>query len=454
MKSHLSERVYLASPVIVQNLLVSLYGLLEHNNRYKGVYNALSEELFKNEFMSKAELEEVENSLLEKAIKNALNNVPHYQALNIPDARIESFPVLSRAEVFNDPESFVAKQYRNTKLIALYTGGSTGNPLKVFLNKDVRRKSYAFWNRFYRLIGFRIGEKKATFVGRKVQEPDNSKPPFWRYNMIDRQLMFSSFHLSKENIPLYIKKLNQFKPAIVEGYPLSILQISQYLIDNGIELDFIPKGISTSSENFSAQQRATIENSFKCNVFDQYGSAESVVFASDCEYKNKHIAIEYGMVEVIDEAGDIKREGDGELIVTSFLNDVMPLIRYRIGDLGKVSCKKCKCNRNTPILEELHGKVGAYIVAGDKRVSAASLAIAFEYLKNVKKSQIIQNEPEQAVVKLVVTPEFNQEEEDFMLWELMKMLGNDFGIELQKVDAIPPAKNGKYQMVVQNYYKD
>ena len=152
--------------------------------------------------------------------------------------------------------------------------------------------------------------------------------------------------------------------------------------------------------------------------------------------------------------GKIKQEGEGELIVTSFLNDVMPLIRYRIGDLGKISFRECPCGRKTPILEELHGKVGAVIVSEDRTVPTAAIAIAFEYLKNVKKSQLVQNEPNRVIARLVTTPNFSKEEEDFMRWELQKMLGTNMQIDIEKVDHIPPAHNGKYQMVVQNYYKN
>ena len=453
MKSHLKERVYLASPIWFQNVLVSLYGLLEHGSRYTGIYHTLSNQLFEDEFKGLKEQKLLADTLLQGALSRAIKDVPYYRSLGIENTDIKEFPLLNRAEIFQAPEKFVSDKYEIKNLMTLYTGGSTGAPLKVYLTKDIRRKSYAFWNRFYKGIGFSIGEKKATFVGRKVQEPDDNRPPFWRYNLIDRQVVFSSFHLTLENIPLYIDKLNSFKPKLIEGYPLSILRLAEYILEHKTELSFVPAGISTSSENFSAEQRKKMEDAFGCKVFDQYGSAESVVFASECEYGQKHIAVEYGLVEVLKENGEIVNEGEGELVVTSLLNDVMPLIRYRIGDLGKVVIKECACKRETPILEELYGKVGSVIVVEGKKVSTAAIAIAFEYLEHVTKSQIIQNEENKVIVKLVTTPGFSNEEQDFMLWELKKMLSQKLEICVEIVEDIPPAKNGKYQMVVQNYYK-
>lgn len=452
MRSHLSEKIYLASPLWLQNLLVSIYGALEHRRRYGGVFQDTSKELNETELLQDRALRQLVNERLTKILNNALTDVPHYRNLNIEAPKLENFPILDRTTIADDPEQLLSKKYSKSKLLTIYTGGSTGTPLKIHISKSIRQQTYAFWSRFYKNIGFRIGEKKASFIGRKVQEPGKNQPPFWRYNLIDRQLVFSSFHMTEENLPAYIKKLNEFKPRLIEGYPLSILRLAEYIRDHEVKLEFKPVGLSTSSENFTPEQRKTMERAFGCLVFDQYGSAESVVFAAECEQGTMHVAPEYGIIEVLTDSGEIKSEGEGEFIVTTLLNDVMPLIRYRIGDLGKISLRNCPCGRQTRIIEELHGKSGAVIVSEDRKVPAAAIAIAFEYLENIRKAQIVQNEPERAVVKLVTTDRFTQKNEHFMVWELRKMLGDKLTIDVEYVKDIPPSENGKYQMVVQNYY--
>jgi len=453
MKSHLKEKIYLASPVFMQNFLVTIAGFVEQNRRYSGVYHSFSEELFLNEYKSREELTKLQKMLLKQVLKNAIQSVPFYKKLGITDPVLTAFPVLSRNEIARSPLDFVSNRYSNNALMTIYTGGSTGTPLGVSLTKDIRRKSYAFWNRFYRGFGVGVHDRKATFLGRKIQNPENNKPPFWRINLAGNQLLFSSFHMTDQNLPYYIERLNKFRPKIIEGYPLSVFRIAEFIFENNIKLEFIPRGISTSSESFTSKQRTIMEKAFDCKVYDQYGSAESVIFAGECEYGKKHISVEYGVAEVLKEDGSIASEGAGELIVTSLFNDAMPLIRYRIGDLGRISHESCPCGRNTPILEELSGKVGAIIVSKGKSVSTAAIAFAFEYLENVSKVQIIQNEPEKVLVKLVAKQGFSQEQQEFMEWELRKMLSQELEIEVELVDDIASSANGKYQMVVQNYYK-
>ncbi len=453
MKSHLPERLYLSAPVWLQNILVSAYGAMEHQKRYGGVYRSFLTQLETRKFESGERLAGVIEDRLARILRGAVQDVPHYKKLALKSPRLSDFPLLDREEVANNTEQLVSEKYRTKDLIALYTGGSSASPLKVYISKAVRQMTYAFWQSFYNEMDFRIGDKKASFVGRKVQEPDDDSPPFWRYNFIDKQLILSSYHMSEENLPHYLKQLNDFQPKIIEGYPLSIYRLAEYIINNDIEISFQLTGVSTSSENFSAFHRNTIEKAFNCHVFDQYGSAESVAFASECKHGKMHIEPEYGVVEILTPAGELRSFGEGELIVTTLLNDVMPLIRYRIGDLGEVQYEPCPCGRETAILKQLHGKVGAIIANGDKQVPTAAIAIAFEYLEGIKNAQIIQDSADAVQVKLVKRSNFNPESEQFMIWELRKMLGESLKITIDYVDDIPPEANGKYKMVVQNYYR-
>lgn len=453
MKSHLPEALYKQSPKWAQNILVTMMGVLEHSRRYHGCFGKQLEQLRANQNRSFKEQESQSEAALKQIINEALRYVPYYRSLGLNGNNINEFPILDRSTVAAQADLFLSEKYNKKDLLTLFTGGSTGSPLKVYISRCLRQRTYAFWANFYNEMNFKIGDKKASFVGRLVQDPHDDTPPFWRYNFIDKQLIFSSYHLTPKNLAYYVRKLNAFKPKIIEGYPNSIIRIAEYIKTKEIELSFIPNGLSTSSENFTASQRQLLEDAFKTKVFDQYGSAESVVFASDCKYGEKHIAPEYGIIEVLGNDGSITREGEGEFLATTLINNVMPLIRYRIGDTGKIQKKICKCGKESYVIEKLFGKSGAVVVSGEKKVPTAAIAIAFEYVENIRKSQIVQNQPNKIEVYLSVNPQFKKEDEDFVLWELRKMLGDSIDIEFFYKDDIPPLPNGKYQMVIQNYYK-
>lgn len=70
MKSHLPEEIYLKSPTWVQNVLVSIYGYLEHQRRYTGEHEALKLQLKNNEYKSTEELENIIKGKLEHIISS------------------------------------------------------------------------------------------------------------------------------------------------------------------------------------------------------------------------------------------------------------------------------------------------------------------------------------------------------------------------------------------------
>src|SRR5215469_8001465 len=65
----------------------------------------------------------------------------------------------------------------------------------------------------------------------------------------------------------------------------------------------------------------------------------------------------------------------GSILVTDLLNYAMPLIRYRIGDLGAWAAGTCPCGRGLPRLEKVAGRVTDFLVGCDGRlVSGVYLA--------------------------------------------------------------------------------
>ena len=90
-------------------------------------------------------------------------------------------------------------------------------------------------------------------------------------------------------------------------------------------------------------EKETIAAAFHCPVAETYGMAETAAAASECPHGRLHQWPEVGWIEVMagsgggggpDEQG--AESGTGDLVCTGLLNVDMPLIRYRVGDSGRV----------------------------------------------------------------------------------------------------------------------
>ncbi|MDH5573836.1 MAG: hypothetical protein OEY89_18875, partial [Gammaproteobacteria bacterium] len=373
-----AHKLFLKSPSFIQNIALSLYGLNARYIRYGGNYKIHYKNVSSHLKYSQNELDVYIKSSLQKTLKEAVLNVPYYRELfkkekillehikSIED--LSSIPVLEKDELRRAPENLVNSNYDIDKLLVVHTTGTTGTPLNIYCDYETRRRNYAFYNRFLNSAGIATCGKKATFGGRIIVPPEQTKPPFWRYSYFQKNLLFSSYHLNDENIPSYIEKLKKYKPDIVDSYPSSLYSIVKYAISHNIDLSGVAKGITTSAETLFADQRQLIEAAFNVPVYDQYGAVEMCVFIGQCSKGRYHIHSDYGITEFLHKDGSKAKPGEeAEIVCTGFINPVMPLIRYRIGDRGIYTDRPCECGSLFPVLEKILGRIDDVIITPDGR---------------------------------------------------------------------------------------
>lgn len=451
------ERLYFSSPVFIQNIVVSAYGYVLYRQRYIGNHDYFLNELLKSQWYGEKEMQEVIERRFRAILHHAIRKVPFYKDLvkrseirieNIKGiADLEKLPIISKEEIREYPERFLAEDVGKKDLIVINTSGTSGKTLKIFVDKNSRRNGYAFFTRLQIWAGVHRKHKNVTFGGRTVVPPNASAPPFWRKNIILNNYLFSSYHLSPKNLKHYVEKLKEIQPHFIDSYPSSIYTIADFMKENSID-DIHPKAIITSSETLLDYQRRTIEQVFRCPIYDQYGSAEQVVFVSQCERGTYHIHPEFGIVEFLREDGS--KAGPGEparLICTGFTNVAMPLIRYDIGDLGVFSEKKCPCGRNFPVIENILGRTDDMVVTRDGR-RVGRLDPVFKGLQSIKEAQIIQEDYDEIVVKIVPGKDYKEKDGDVVVNELKKRLGSQANVSIHIVDEIPRSSAGKFRAVI------
>jgi len=456
MKS-LSETIYLKSPVFIQNLALSFYGLKLQHIRYGGEYKDYLNEALTHMKYGDRDLNEYINTALKLTIRDAARNVPYYremfQQLKIKPEDIKTvedlakIPLLKKSAIKKDPLKFVNTNYNNRKLICIHTTGTTGTPLKIFCDNRARQTNYAYYDRF--LINNHINYKgrRGTFGGRIVVPPQQDKPPFWRYSHFQKNMLFSSYHLTERNIPFYINKLRKFQPDYIDSYPSSLCTIAAHAQKQGLNLEGLTKGITTSAETLFSQQRKIIESAFGVPVVDQYGAAEMCMFIGQCREGKYHIHTDYGLLEVLREDGTKAEPGEeGEIVCTGFINHAMPLIRYSIGDRGILSDRQCKCGSRFPVMEKILGRIDDFIITPDGR----KIGRLSPVLKGfpIKEAQYIQETTDELLVLIVKDTGFSHQTEKEIIKELRKRVGMTIALKMKYVDQVKRSSGGKLRSII------
>jgi phenylacetate-CoA ligase len=392
-------------------------------------------------------------------VSHAYGNSPHYR--EVMDERgleprdiegaddLPKLPLLTKETVRERGEALLTRRRPRPTWHHGHTSGTTGSPLSLWYDRHTCVMTNAVDWRQKRWAGMDPDEWIGLFLGRVVVPPEQDEPPFWRPDHVQRQVWFSTFHMDEGNLGAYVEEIRKRGLRYLEGYPSTLFILANYLIRNGAELPM--EAVFTSSETLHEVQRETIEQAFRCEIFDYYGLAERVLFAAECEeHEGKHVAEEYGHVEVVDEEGRPVEDGEpGYLVGTSLHNTAMPMIRYRTRDVSAVVREPCACGRTLLRIHDVTTKAEDIVVTPDGRmISPSILTHPFKPFDEIVKSQIVQDRPDRIRVKILPSEAFGEEEERELTAGLRERLGPEMGIEVERVDELPPEPSGKFRWVI------
>lgn len=461
----IKTKVYYFLPYAIKNLLVSLTAYKNAQVRKGEFYYTYLKDFQQSWYYTKEELNNLQNKKLKQIFSELFEYSPYYKkqftnaGVDKNDMSNNTLSVLFKLPFLEKKtlKEFLSKlenQNPNRKRdVVNYTSGTTGTPITVYYDKESIQMSFALWRRFHDTIGLPEKFRSVRFSGKMLINPQASHPPYWVFNFIDKQLFMSSYHLSENRLPDYIKKINQFKPQLIDGYPSAIYVLAKFINSKNISLTFKPVAIATTAETLYSYQRAEIEQAFKCKVYNQYASSEGGAFITECSQGNYHINLDSGYFEFLNFEEKPAQPGEyAELVITSFRNLKTPLVRYKSNDVVLLPKKNehCTCGCKMPIVEEIAGRIDDILYTDDKGY-IGRMDTAYKGLTGIEKSQIVQKSPQLIEIYQVVNSLYNNEIEKKFIKNLRERLGEIVSIKLIIVDDIPLSKNGKFKTVIREF---
>ena len=218
----------------------------------------------------------------------------------------------------------------------------------------------------------------------------------------------------KSPIDDLISDLNQYQPAILEGYSTVFAELAR--AQQAGRLDISPALVLPTAEAISETQKRMLRDTFDCVVRELYGATEFVPIAVECEHGNLHANTDWVVVEPIDEDYQPVEPGtpSDTVLITSLSNRVQPLVRYDLGDSITMYEELCPCGSAFPIME-VGGRQGDVLQfetdEGDVvPIFPLALSSVVEEVPGVRRTQIIRTAPTTLQVRFDVTPDATEEE--------------------------------------------
>lgn len=457
VKFHVSmnnEDIYSRLPIPLQNLACSIYGYRISRQRYNYDYRQIEKDVIEREYWSNEKLKNYKNKKIKNMVAFAYQYVPYYQKLfkqlslapqdiTTGEALTALVPVLEKNTVQQKTNEFIPTCLNEIKHSVVKTSGTTGKGLVFPFSMDTEREQWAVWWRYRSRFGLNRNTWYAHFYGKNIVPFEQAKPPFWRLNYPGKQILFSAYHMRRENLPYYIEALNKYRPPWIQGYPSLLNIVAEYILETE-QLEYQPKVVTIGSESLLSHQKIKIEAAFKAQCRQHYGLTEATANISECPEGNLHVDEDFGYLEFIE-----NQYGHKEIISTGFNNKAFVLLRYNTGDVATlpISAERCPCGRSGGVVSDIDGRIEDYIVTMDNR-RVGRLDHIVKDMVNIKECQIIQEKINRIVIKIVKAPNYTGNDENKLIRETKKRVGQDMHVVPAYVDSLERSKTGKLRFVI------
>ena len=360
---------------------------------------------------------------------------------------LRALPPLEKRELQEHGDDLIAQHWSRADLIRNQTGGSTGTPIAFYLSGDRKCSRAAATLRHNRWAGWEVGDKAAVIWGAPRDRPGTDWRSRLRGLLLREPLWLDTGHVTEETLLAFHEALWRYRPRVIQAYARSAVLFARFLHANGLHA-YQPQSIVTSAEILEDHDRHLLEEVFRCPVFNRYGCREVSVIASECPaHAGLHVMAEGLYVEIETDRGPAVPGETGAILVTDLLNYAMPLIRYRIGDLGSWAVGACKCGRGLPRLEHVAGRVTDFLAGSDGRLVSGVFLATYVVAQrpSLGQVQIQQHTAGEATYRIKPSAAFDATADlEYLRRTTRAHLGDTAVVRIELVDSLPAEPSGKF----------
>ena len=353
---------------------------------------------------------------------------------------LQKLPFLEKREIQASGESIINPRFPKNALKKTRTTGTTGFPLSIYSEASADAEWDATMLFALTQSGCYPGLGRRCSITHYLDV---------RQNMLQRLGLFRPFRISVYDTPGEIaQELMRIRPDFLYSHPSIVSLVAQELLAKG---SFLPlRKFLSHGEMLLPHVRHLVKRAFGAESFNFYGSAEFPRLGWECEaHEGIHTIPRAAIIEVVDGDGEPVGEGErGEIVVSGLVNSAMPLIRYRLGDMGVWSGEPCSCGRPFPLIKSLEGRKDDFVVLPNGRKLSPRSINALREVEGIREYGILQTNKTTLVVSYVPAERPSAVIERSIARQMMfGVQGKDIKIVVRAVKSIPRGPTGKLATV-------
>jgi len=411
------------------------------------------------EWRTPQELEALQVEQLRALLGYAGTHVPYYRELFAKvhfDPRsvrqrkdLEQIPLLSRDTVRERYADLVdpAHQGQNHKK---GTSGSTGAPLQFEYSNESESWRQAIRLRGYRWAGYRPGLPTLFYWPEGIVQTGLRHAKTELDRALRRETYEDPLLHDPASLDRVISAVRRMRPNVIVGYTQALVLLARHVEERGArDWDDIP--VICGAEAVLPGDREVLGRVFGPEIFETYGSRETMMVASECcAHDGMHIAEENVVVELVDVDGACSPGDAGDVAVTDLHNFGMPLIRYVNGDVAVMDGRGiCACGRGLRRLARLEGRRSDTLrdAYGNAIPGMTFHALFVQREDVVRRFQAVQRATGDVELRIVRGTAWSEKTFEPIVGRLRSYL-RGLPLSVLYVDEIPPSASGKYRPIV------
>jgi phenylacetate-CoA ligase len=446
----------------------------------EGAYRALSrvspytawrhfERLQAQQWLSRDALDRLRWAKMQGLLAHAAE-VPFYRDLwrsaGVEPARftrledLENLPVVTRDDLrrAREADGFLLSRRRDFQFT--HSSGTTGPRVYLPFTRDDLQIKYAAYLREFYATDWRLGVRSAAnhysghpeFGGRYVGRPDRDNFVLIRslaFRLAHRRILLAPYYKAESGdetvAAAWYRALRRHRPFLFETMEFGLLALRDYIRDRALPPLRIPRMFVLAT--LAPGLKRSLEEAFGTEIFDRYGPHEVEGVAYAChEHRGMHMAIDSVHTEFLDDAD--RPAGPGEqahIVLTDLDSRLMPLIRYRIGDIGSYREGPCACGRGFPLMDEIAGRTRDRFDMGDgTRAVPTALVGALQENPAVRIFQLAQAADRGIEARVVPDQARWLAGEDTRIQATLAALAPGLPVHVVLVGAVGLESNGKF----------
>lgn len=367
--------------------------------------------------------------------------------------------MVSKKELLRGQEEDAFRLSRLGRLEMVRTSGTTGVPLTVPTTMSSFQSKYAGHLRQWYACGWRLGMRSAAlyhsahpqFHGRYTGRPEKDSFPLVRklaLRFAHRRVSLRPYHEAVSGYDQFpadwYRTLRRRSPYLFETVEFNLPVLHGFIERRNLPRLRIPKTYVLGT--LSPHLRATFEEAFSTEIFNRYSPHEMEGIGFACErHRGMHVAVDAYDVEFLDDRhAGVGPEEVAHLVITDLDSYVMPLIRYRIGDLGFYYEDRCACGRGFPLMGDLQGRsFDVFLLEDGRRIAPARITAVLQDEPAVSLFQVVQDRTRAIRAKVVPGRGWGPEVSERLRTSLAALLGGGETLTVEVVDGIQLEPNGK-----------